>query len=152
MQRKGVEIAVGLFVLVGILALGYLSVKLGKVEIFGPRGYEVYALFPSVGGLKNGATVEIAGVPIGRVDSIALAEYQARVTMLVNRKVKLSDDSIVSIKTKGLIGEKFVQISPGGSDKVVPPGGRLREVEAPVDFEELISKFIFGQVEGGGQK
>lgn len=152
MQRKGVEIAVGLFVLVGIAALGYLSVKLGKVEIFGPRGYEVYALFPSVGGLKNGATVEIAGVPIGRVDSIALAEYQARVTMLVNRKVKLTDDSIVSIKTKGLIGEKFVQISPGGSDKVVPPGGRLREVEAPVDFEELISKFIFGQVEGGGQK
>lgn len=152
MQRKGVEVVVGLFVLVGILALGYLSIKLGKVEIFGPRGYEVYALFPSVGGLKNGATVEIAGVPIGRVDSIALAEYQARVTMLVNRKVKLSDDSIVSIKTKGLIGEKFVQISPGGSDKVVPPGGRLREVEAPVDFEELISKFIFGQVEGGGQK
>lgn len=152
MQRKGVEVVVGLFVLVGILALGYLSIKLGKVEIFGPRGYEVYALFPSVGGLKNGATVEIAGVPIGRVDSIALAEYQARVTMLVNAKVKLSDDSIVSIKTKGLIGEKFVQISPGGSDKVVPPGGRLREVEAPVDFEELISKFIFGQVEGGGQK
>ncbi len=152
MQRKGVEVVVGLFVLVGVLALGYLSIKLGKVEIFGPRGYEVYALFPSVGGLKNGASVEIAGVPIGRVDSIALAEYQARVTMLVNPKVKLSDDSIVSIKTKGLIGEKFVQISPGGSDKVVPPGGRLREVEAPVDFEELISKFIFGQVEGGGQK
>lgn len=152
MQRKGVEIAVGLFVLVGIAALGYLSVKLGRVEIFGHRGYEVYALFPSVGGLKNGATVEIAGVPIGRVDSIALDKYQARVSMFINPKVQLTDDSIVSIKTKGLIGEKFVQISPGGSDKTVPPGGRLREVEAPVDFEELISKFIFGQVEGGGQK
>ncbi|MBI1893355.1 MAG: outer membrane lipid asymmetry maintenance protein MlaD [Candidatus Rokubacteria bacterium] len=152
MQRRGLEVVVGLFVLVGILALGYLSIKLGKVEIFGHRGYAVYALFPSVGGLKTGATVEIAGVPIGRVDSITLAEYQARVTMLVNPKVKLSDDSIVSIKTKGLIGEKFVQISPGGSDRVVPPGGRLREVEAPVDFEELISKFIFGQVEGGRQQ
>lgn len=153
MPKRGLEVVVGVFVLVGILALAYLSIKLGKVEIFGARGYEVYALFPSVGGLKNGATVEIAGVPIGRVDSIALADnYQARVTMLITPKVKLTDDSIVSIKTKGLIGEKFVQISPGGSDRIVPPGGRLREVEAPLDFEDVIGKFIFGGVEGGGQK
>lgn len=152
MQRRGVEVTVGLFVVVGILALAYLSIKLGQVEIFGPRGYEVHALFPSVGGLKPGATVEIAGVPIGRVGSIILADYQARVTMFIDTKVELSDDSIVSIKTKGLIGEKFVQINPGGSDRIVPPGGRLREVEAPLDFEELISKFVFGQVEGGGQK
>jgi len=152
MQRRGLEVVVGLFVLVGILALAYLSIKLGKVEIFGHGGYAVYALFPSVGGLKPGATVEIAGVPVGRVDSIALADYQARVTMFIDPRVKLTDDSIVSIKTKGLIGEKFVQINPGGSDRVVPPGGRLREVEAPLDFEELISKFIFGQVEGGRQQ
>jgi len=151
MQRRGVEVTVGLFVVVGILALAYLSIKLGQVEIFG-RGYEVHALFPSVGGLKPGATVEIAGVPIGRVGSITLADYQARVTMFIDPRVELSDDSIVSIKTKGLIGEKFVQINPGGSDRIVPRGGRLREVEAPLDFEELISKFVFGQVEGGGRK
>jgi len=145
MQRR-VEIGVGLFMLAGILALGYLSVRLGQVDLFGTRGYIVYADFPSVGGLKAGAGVEIAGVPIGRVQSIGLKDYQARVTMQINDGVKLQDDAIVSIKTKGLIGEKFVQISPGGSEKTVPPGGRLSEVESPVDIEELISKYVFGKV------
>jgi phospholipid/cholesterol/gamma-HCH transport system substrate-binding protein len=116
------------------------------VDLFGTRGYIVYADFPSVGGLKAGAGVEIAGVPIGRVQSIGLKDYQARVTMQINDGVKLQDDAIVSIKTKGLIGEKFVQISPGGSEKTVPPGGRLSEVESPVDIEELISKYVFGKV------
>ncbi|HLE45297.1 MAG TPA: outer membrane lipid asymmetry maintenance protein MlaD [Methylomirabilota bacterium] len=146
MMQRRVEIGVGLFMLAGILALGYLSVRLGQVDLFGTRGYTVYADFPSVGGLKAGAGVEIAGVPIGRVQSIGLKDYQARVTMQINDGVKLQDDAIVSIKTKGLIGEKFVQISPGGSEKTVPPGGRLREVESPVDIEELISKYVFGKV------
>jgi len=145
MQRR-VEIGVGLFMLAGLLALGYLSVRLGQVDVFGTRGYVVYADFPTVGGLKAGAGVEIAGVPIGRVQSIGLKDYQARVTMQINDGVKLQDDAIVSIKTKGLIGEKFVQISPGGSEKTVPPGGRLSEVESPVDIEELISKYVFGKV------
>ena len=145
MQRR-VEIGVGLFMLAGLLALGYLSVRLGQVDLFGTRGYIVYADFPTVGGLKAGAGVEIAGVPIGRVQSIGLKDYQARVTMQINDGVKLQDDAIVSIKTKGLIGEKFVQISPGGSEKTVPPGGRLSEVESPVDIEELISKYVFGKV------
>lgn len=145
MERR-VEIGVGLFVLFGLLALGYLSVNLGKVEVFGRRGYTVYADFPTVGGLKSGASVEIAGVAVGRVESILLHEYLARVTMRIESPVTLQDDAIVSIKTKGLIGEKFVQISPGGSDKVVSAGGRMREVEAPVDLEELISKYVFGKI------
>jgi phospholipid/cholesterol/gamma-HCH transport system substrate-binding protein len=99
-----------------------------------------------VGGLKTGSSVEIAGVEIGRVESIGLADYQARVKLRLNRDVKLQEDSIASIKTKGLIGEKFIRISPGGSDKIIPPNGRIREVEAPVDFEELLSKYIFGKV------
>jgi phospholipid/cholesterol/gamma-HCH transport system substrate-binding protein len=146
MMQRRVEIGVGLFMLAGVLALGYLSVRLGQVDLFGTRGYIVYADFPTVGGLKAGAGVEIAGVPIGRVQSIGLKDYQARVTMQINDGVKLQDDAIVSIKTKGLIGEKFVQISPGGSEKTVPPGGRLSEVESPVDIEELISKYVFGKV------
>ena len=145
MQRR-VEIGVGLFMLAGLLALGYLSVRLGQVDVLGSRGYSVYADFPTVGGLKAGAAVEIAGVGIGRVQSIRLKDYQARVTMHIDDGVKLQDDAIVSIKTKGLIGEKFVQISPGGSEKTVPPGGRLSEVESPVDIEELISKYVFGKV------
>jgi phospholipid/cholesterol/gamma-HCH transport system substrate-binding protein len=146
MERSRVNIAVGLFLLVGVLALGYLSVKLGRVTLFGGDGYIVSADFPSVGGLKAGSTVEIAGVEIGRVESIGLADYQARVTLRINSGVKLQEDSIASIKTKGLIGEKYLRISPGGSEKIIPANGRIREVEAPIDFEELLSKYIFGKV------
>lgn len=143
---RRMELGVGLFMVVGIVALAYLSVNLGRVDILGQRGYVVYADFPSVGGLKSGAAVEIAGVSVGRVQSIGLKDYQARVTLRIDSDVKLQTDAIVSIKTKGLIGEKFVLISPGGSDKIVPAGGRLSEVEAPVDIEELISKYVFGKV------
>jgi phospholipid/cholesterol/gamma-HCH transport system substrate-binding protein len=143
---RRMELGVGLFMVVGIVALAYLSVNLGRVDILGQRGYVVYADFPSVGGLKSGAAVEIAGVSVGRVQSIGVKEYQARVTLRIDSDVKLQTDAIVSIKTKGLIGEKFVLISPGGSDKIVPAGGRLTEVEAPVDIEELISKYVFGKV------
>jgi len=146
MDRMRVNIAVGLFLVVGILALGYLSIRLGRVSFFGGGGYPVTVDFPSVGGLKAGSSVEIAGVEIGRVEKIGLADYQARVTLRVNDGVKLQEDAIASIKTKGLIGEKYVRVSPGGSDKLIPPGGKIREVEAPVDFEELLSKYIFGKV------
>ena len=146
MERTRVNVAVGLFVVLGILALGYLSIKLGRVTFLTGGGYRVVADFPSVGGLKAGASVEIAGVEVGRVDSIGLADYQARVVLLLNGNVKLQDDAIASIKTKGLIGEKFIRISPGASEKLIQPGGRIREVEAPVDLEELISKYVFGKV------
>jgi phospholipid/cholesterol/gamma-HCH transport system substrate-binding protein len=146
MDRARVNVAVGVFLVLGILALGYLSIKLGRVSFLGSSGYVVSVDFPGTGGLKTGSTVEIAGVEVGRVDSIALVDYQARVWLRVHSDVKLQDDAIASIKTKGLIGEKYVRISPGASDKVIPPGGKIREVEAPVDLEELISKYIFGKV------
>ena len=146
MDRSRVNIAVGMFVILGIVALGYLSIQLGQVSFLGGRGYAVTVDFPSVGGLKAGSAVEIAGVEIGRVESIGLADYQARVTLRVHSGIKLQEDVIASIKTKGLIGEKYIRISPGGSDKIIPPNGRIREVEAPVDFEELLSKYIFGKV------
>jgi len=145
MDRR-VNVAVGMFLVLGILALGYLSIKLGRVSFLGNTGYPITVEFPSVGGLKAGSSVEIAGVEIGRVESIGLADYQARVVLRLKRDVQLQEDSIASIKTKGLIGEKYVRISPGGSDKIIPPNGRIREVEAPVDFEELLSKYIFGKV------
>jgi phospholipid/cholesterol/gamma-HCH transport system substrate-binding protein len=147
MRRSALDVAVGVFVLLGILAFGWLSIKLGRVDLLGGHGYIVTADFPSVGGLKAGSAVEIAGVEIGRVDSITLdKDYQARVQMIIRPSVKLQDDSIASIKTKGLIGERYVRISPGGSEKLIPPNGRLKEVEPPVDFEELLSKYIFGKV------
>ena len=90
--------------------------------------------------------MEIAGVDIGRVDTITLADYQARVRMVIRDGVRIQEDSIASIKTKGLIGEKYVRINPGGSEKIVKPNGRLTEVEPPVDIEELLAKYIFGKV------
>jgi len=146
MRRSSLDLAVGVFVLLGLLALGWMSVKLGRVEVFGGGGYAVIADFPSVGGLKAGSTVEIAGVEVGRVDAITLADYQARVRMTIHAGVKLQEDSIASIKTRGLIGEKFIRINPGGSDRLIPPNGRIKEVEPPVDFEELLSKYVFGKI------
>ncbi len=146
MRRSALELGVGIFVLVGVIALGWMSAKLGRVDFLGNRGYVVSADFPTVGGLKAGSTIEIAGVEVGRVDRILLQDYQARVIMVIQPEVKLQDDSIASIKTKGLIGERYVRISPGGSEKLIQPNGRIREVEPPVDIEELLSKYIFGKV------
>jgi phospholipid/cholesterol/gamma-HCH transport system substrate-binding protein len=146
MRRTTLDVAVGVFLLVGILALGWLSIRLGRVELFSAGGYTVIADFPSVGGLKPGSSVEIAGVEVGRVDRISLADYQARVTMSIKPGVQLQEDAIASIKTRGLIGEKYIKINPGGSEKLIKPNGKLTEVEPPVDIEELISKYVFGKV------
>jgi phospholipid/cholesterol/gamma-HCH transport system substrate-binding protein len=146
MRRSTLDVAVGVFVLVGILALGWLSVRLGRVELWSSAGYTVTADFPTVGGLKTGSSIEIAGVEIGRVDGITLSDYQARVIMTIKPAIKLQEDSIASIKTRGLIGEKYIKINPGGSEKLIQPNGKITEVEPPVDIEELISKYVFGKV------
>ncbi|MFQ5846321.1 MAG: outer membrane lipid asymmetry maintenance protein MlaD [Candidatus Methylomirabilales bacterium] len=145
MRRVDLEVVVGLFLLLGIFALTYISVRLGKMQVFGLSGYTVTADFPTVGGLKEGTAVEIAGVQIGRVEDIALVDYQARVTLRIDNGVELQEDTIASIKTKGLIGEKYVRLSPGGSDELIPPGGTIHETEPPIDIEELIGSFIFGK-------
>ena len=146
MKRLTMETVVGLFVVVGIVCLAYLAIKLGKLEVIGGRGYTVLAEFDSVAGLKNGAVVEIGGVEVGRVREIGLKNYRAVVSMSIDPGVKLQDDAIVSIRTKGLIGERYVRITPGASDKLVQPGGRLRDTEDPVDMEQLISNYIFGKI------
>jgi phospholipid/cholesterol/gamma-HCH transport system substrate-binding protein len=146
MRKFDLELVVGLFVIVGILCLGYLSIKLGKMEFVGGKGYEVYALFSEIGGLKTGSSIVIAGVDVGRVKSIGLENYQARVVLNLPADVKLQEDAIASIKTRGLIGEKYIEITPGGSEKIIEPEGRIRETQPAVDLEELISKFVFGKI------
>ncbi len=146
MKRLTMETLVGVFVMMGIASLAYLAIKLGKLEVIGNRGYTVSAEFDSVAGLKNGAAVEIGGVEVGRVKGIGLKNYRAVVVMTIDPSVKLQDDAIVSIRTKGLIGEKYVRITVGASDKQVQPGGRLRDTEDPVDMEQLISNYIFGKL------
>jgi len=144
MNRLNIETVVGLFVLLGIASLAWLSVKLGKLEIVGGDYVPVHAEFSSVSGLKKGVSVEIAGVEIGKVESITLNDYKADVLMKIRTGVRLSEDTIASIRTRGLIGDKFVNLSPGASDRLIPPGGKIRETESAVDLEGLIGEFIHG--------
>jgi len=146
MKKFDLELAVGIFMIAGILCLGYLSVKLGRMEFFRGKGYEVYAVFSNTGGLKTGSSVVIAGVEIGRVKEIILDDYQARVIMILPENLKVQEDAIASIKTKGLIGEKYVGITPGGSENIIGQGERIRETEPAVDMEQLISNYVFGKL------
>lgn len=146
MKKFDLEVAVGLFIIAGILCLGYLSIKLGNLEIVGKKGYDVYGVFSNVGGLKVGSSIEIAGVNVGRVTNILLDDYQARVVLNFPRDLKIQEDAIASVKTRGLIGEKYIEITPGGSEEIIQPGGRIRETMPPIDIEQLISKFVFGKV------
>ena len=146
MKRFNLEVIVGLFVILGLCALAYLSVRLGQLQIGQGNTYDLTAVFPTVAGLREGATVEIAGVQVGRVQDIELADYAAAVTLRIDQQVQLQEDAIASIRTRGLIGEKYVRVSPGGSDRLLTAGGRLREVEPPIDIETLIGHFIQGKL------
>jgi phospholipid/cholesterol/gamma-HCH transport system substrate-binding protein len=146
------EIIVGFFVLLGIACLGYLAIKLGKLEVLGNSGYMVYADFPSVAGLKIGDPVEIAGVKVGRVDAMGLADDRARLQLRIQDDVKLQEDVIGSVRARGLIGDKFVLITPGASDKIIPPGGKIRETESPPDIPDLIGKIVGGDLTSKSEK
>ncbi|HSA62731.1 MAG TPA: outer membrane lipid asymmetry maintenance protein MlaD [Nitrospiraceae bacterium] len=146
MEKTRLELIVGAFVLVGIVCLGYLSIKLGKLEVIGGDLYEVEAQFSSASGLKTGATVEIAGVEVGRVKSIALKDDRAMVKLAVQNGTKLYSDTIASIKTRGIIGEKFLALSPGGGGDPLKAGDMIRDTESGLDLEELVSQYVHGKV------
>ncbi|HEX6948989.1 MAG TPA: outer membrane lipid asymmetry maintenance protein MlaD [Nitrospira sp.] len=146
MEKTKLEFIVGVFVLVGIVCLGYLSIKLGKLELIGGNVYEVVAQFNTASGLKAGSSVEIAGVEVGRVRAITLKEDRAAVILAVDDKVKLYTDTIASIKTRGIIGEKFLALSPGGGGDPLKPGDTIRDTESGLDLEELVSQYVHGNV------
>ncbi|MGB5985064.1 MAG: outer membrane lipid asymmetry maintenance protein MlaD [Desulfobacterales bacterium] len=148
MNRGKLELAVGVFVLIGIGCIGYLTIKLGRMELLGDNNYPLMARFESVTGLRTGATVEMAGVQVGRVDKISLNPETklAEVQLKIDKRVELADDVIASIKTTGLIGDKYINLDPGGSDELLKPGDQITETESAVDLEELISKYVFGGV------
>ena len=148
MKKSSVELVVGVFVLIGLICVAYLTIKLGKMEWMGDNHYLLSARFDSVSGLRTGAGVELAGVQVGQVDSISLDHktMQALVKFKIQNGVKLSDDVIVSVKTAGLIGDKYVNITPGGSEQILKPGDTIMETESVLDIEALISKYVFGNV------
>ena len=146
MKKSSIETSVGIFMFIGILCVGYLTIHLGKMDWIGSDHYQVRALFQSVSGLKVGASVEMAGVQIGSVASISLDQQKkiAEVTLNIQKRIKLEEDVIASIKTSGLIGDKYIMISPGGSDVILKPGDIIVDTEPSVDLEDLISKYLFG--------
>ena len=138
------QTAVGIFVLLGLVCVAYLTIKLGKMEVFDSKG------FNSVSGLRVGADVEMAGVPVGRVASIKLdddlSRRQARVVLILDKDLQLPADTIASVKTSGLIGDKYVNLTAGGSEDILASGDTLEETESAVDIESLISKYALGGV------
>jgi len=149
MNMIKLEMMVGTFMLIGILCLGYVSIKLGKMEFGGGDYYAVTASFDSVSGLKPGARVEVAGVEVGKVDRIVLdtkSGDRALTFLKIKNGVNITDDVIASVRTSGIIGDKFIKLRPGGSEKMLKNNDKIRETESAIDIEELVSKFIHGKV------
>lgn len=137
-----VELIVGIFTILGCIAAAYLAIGLGGLQLSTGNTYDVYAEFDNVSGLNYGATVEIGGVPIGQVVEITLKDPMALVRLRINNDVALRDDDILSIRTKGIIGDRYVKVSRGGAGDDIKPGGVIFDTESVVDIEDLIGKFI----------
>ena len=148
MKKLTTELTVGIFMITGFFAFVYLSLQLGEFSIFAmEKKYTLQAEFDNVTGLKPGATVEIAGVAVGRVAEIVLApEDMAKVVMLIDKDVKIGEDAIASIKTRGLIGDKYIRILQDGGGEPLSDGGTIFETESAIDIEALVSKYIFGNM------
>jgi phospholipid/cholesterol/gamma-HCH transport system substrate-binding protein len=152
MKKYTQETVVGIFVVIGFLAIAYMTVKLGNVGFLGENSYTLYAKFNKVTGLRPGNPVNMLGLEIGRVESFKLDQEDQLVVVSfkINNGIKIYDDAIASIKTEGLIGDKFVSIDPGGSGDLMKNGDTIVDTESPTDIMDLVSKYAFGDV--GGEK
>jgi phospholipid/cholesterol/gamma-HCH transport system substrate-binding protein len=147
MKQSNIELSVGAFVLLGVAAIVWFAVEAGAGAAIGGSTYQVNARFTNIGGLKPGSQVFIAGVPVGRVEKIDLnPQYAAVVRLNVKQGINLPSDTIASIKSSGLIGDKYVALAPGADSNNVPPGGTITDTESAMDLESLISRFAFGSV------
>jgi phospholipid/cholesterol/gamma-HCH transport system substrate-binding protein len=147
MNSARLELIVGAFVAAGLAVIAWFTWQVGAGLL--PHGgtYDVTARFSDVGGLKPGSPVMIAGVTVGRVQSIALdPRFAAIVQLRLTKNLHLSADTIASIKTSGLIGDKYLALAPGADDRTLAPGGTITETEAALDLESLISRVAFGNV------
>ncbi len=144
MKKLSTEFIVGLFLIVGIAAVTYLSVVVSGVSGFGTEGYRLMAKFEDSSGLKKGAVIEIAGVKVGQVESISLdlETQESMVWLELNQNIEVQDDAVASIRTAGIIGDKFIKISPGAGE-LLSDGDEIIETEPAISIEELVSKYIF---------
>jgi len=154
MKKVTMEAIVGIFVVFGLLCVGYMTVKLGKVDFLSDDSYPLTAKFTSVSGLRIGSPVNILGIDVGRVEKITMDQenQKAVVKIKVRKDIKIYDDAIASIKTEGLIGDKYLSIEPGGGGDILKPAGVITDTQAAVDIESLISKYAFGDVKKDNKK
>lgn len=148
MKKINLELTVGLFLLVGFFCFVYLALQLGEISVFAAeKNYTLVSDFDSISGLKEGAIVEIAGVNIGKVTGVMLSEDdRARVYMQIHNEFDVYEDAVVSVKTRGIIGGKYIKLTQGGSDVLLQDGDFIEETESVIDIEEMISKYVFGDV------
>jgi phospholipid/cholesterol/gamma-HCH transport system substrate-binding protein len=130
------------FLLIGALSQLYLFTQLGELDLGRASGYSIFADFSNASGLAPGSIIELAGVQVGQVTAIHLIDTRARVMLRLRDDVHLQDDSIASIQTKGLLGGRYMLITPGGSERIIPPGGKIRETESPLDLSGLMAAYI----------
>jgi phospholipid/cholesterol/gamma-HCH transport system substrate-binding protein len=148
MRNKHIELGVGLFMIVGIAALAYLTVRLGAGAIIGADTYGIEARFANTGGLNTGASVKLAGVTVGRVEGVRLdpTDYSAIADLEIISSVQLPSDTMASIRTAGLIGDKFIALAPGAEEDYLAPSARIFMTESAIELESLISKMAFGEM------
>ncbi len=148
MKKYAMETTVGIFLVFGLLCIGYMAVKLGHVSLLGDNTYSLFARFTTVSGLRAGSPVDMLGIEVGRVGGLAMdqKDQKAVVEIRIQKDIKVYDDAIASIKTEGLIGDMFLSIDPGGAGKLLAPGGTITETQPPVDIVDLIGKYAFGEL------
>ena len=148
MQKYTMETTVGIFLVFGLLCIGYMTVKLGHVSLLGDNTYPLTARFTSVTGLRPGSLAYISGIEVGRVEKLTMDQesQKAIVDVRIRQGIKIYDDAIASIKTEGLIGDMHLRIDPGGAGALLKPGGTITETQPAVDIADLVSKYAFGDV------
>ncbi len=147
-EYKKIEMIVGAFVLAGIISISWMAVKLGQIGGIGASGYMLEAVFTDAGGMRSGSDVMMAGVVIGRVDDVAVNDdSEARLTLLINDGIPVTADAIASVRTKGIIGERYIRITQGGDDLMLQAGDEIEETEPAINIEDLVSKYIFSSGE-----
>jgi phospholipid/cholesterol/gamma-HCH transport system substrate-binding protein len=147
-EYKKIEMIVGAFVLVGIISISWMAVKLGQIGGIGASGYVLEAVFTDAGGMRSGSDVMMAGVVIGRVgDVVVNDDSEAKLTLLIDDGIPVTSDAIASVRTKGIIGERYVRITQGGDDEILKAGDEIEETESAINIEDLVSKYIFSSGE-----
>ena len=153
MRKFAMETTVGIFVLLGLVLIAYMTVKLGHVTFFGDNSYSLYAKFTSVSGLRSGNPVKMLGMEIGRVEALTIdqEDLKAVVEFRIKNGIKVYDDAIASIKTEGLIGDRYLSIDPGGGGTLLAAGATIIETQPAIEISDLIGKYAFGDVEKTGK-